>query len=332
LNKLIIIALLAIIATPTMAKTKVYGELHTSYDKIFTVGAESRDNFALNNSIIGVKGSTEIKKDVSFIYQLSWGVSTNGFDDISNSGFNNRNQVIGLASPSGAVVIGRFDTPFKTVGKKADLFWHSQLGQNRNITNAANWDVRADKIIAFQSPKINGFQGSVAYASDIADTSRLTQNASAISLSGSYKKGRFLFAAAYEQHDLENSSANTDALRLSSTYKDGPLKVVGFYQKEDNDFAITAEPDATVFGVGLAYKKAKGTLKAQFYNRDVDSTSRKFNLIAIGYDYKLFRQLDIYAQAAKITNAAGLAGYNLGSATLTVADTHGVSIGVRYKF
>ena len=343
MNKIIITALLTVIATPSMAKIKVYGELHASYDKIFTVGAESRDNFALKNYMIGVKGSTEIKKDVSFIYQFSWGLSSNGsgnsdFEDENNSGFNNRNQVIGVASPSGAVVIGRFDTPFKTLGRKADLFWHSQLGQNRNITNAQDWDVRADKIIAFQSPKINGFKGSVAYASDISDTSRVTQNASAVSLNGFYNKGKFLLGAAFEQHDLKrssiNPSANTNAVRLSGVYKDGPLKLVGFYQKEDNDFSVTTEPDADVFGVGVAYKKGKGILKAQTYHRDVGSASKNSDFIAIGYDYKLSKQLDIYAQAAKITNTSSLNGSGLGSAIATVAlaDTHGVSFGVRYKF
>lgn len=341
LNKIITAALLATITTPTMAKTKVYGELHASYDKIFTVGAESRDSFSLNNSIIGVKGSTEIKKDVSFIYQFSWGVSSNGFDDFNfggknNSGFSNLNQVIGVASPSGAVIVGRFDTPFKTLGRKADLFWHSQLGQNRNITNASDWDLRADKIIAFQSSIIKGFQGSIAYASDITDTSRATQNGSAISLNGFYRKGKLLLGAAYEQHDLDslssNNAADTNALRFSGVYKDGPLKMVGFYQNEDNDFAVTAKPDATLFGVGIAYKKGKRTLKAQLYNRDIDATSKDSTLIAIGYDYKVTKFLDMYAQAAKITNSASLGGYDLGDSTSIIADTHGISLGIKYKF
>lgn len=329
-----------VITTPCTAKTKVYGELHTSYDKIFEVGTQSRDSFALNNSFIGVKGSTELKKDISFIYQLSWGVSTASFDDandnnnsgFNNPGFNNRNQVIGLASPSGAVIVGRFDTPFKTLGRKADLFWHSQLGQNRNITNASNWDVRADKIVILQSPIVKGFQGSVAYALDIADTSRVTQNGAAISVNGFYKKGKFHVGAAYEQHNLDSSSthqsADTRALRLSLTYRDGPMKLVGFYQKEDNDFSVTIEPDAVVLGAGIAYTKGKRTLKAQFYSRNDDSLSKNSDLIAIGYDYKVSKQLDLYAQLAKITNSINLGAYDLGNAN----DAHGTSIGVRYKF
>ena len=330
--------MLAVIATPSLAKTKVFGELSASYDKIFTVGADSRDNLALNNSIFGFKGATQIKSDVSFIYQFSWGVSVhdsgnNDFEGSSHSGFDNRNQVIGVASPVGAFVVGRFDTPFKTLGRKADLFWGSQLGQNRNISNAQDWDLRADKIIVLQSPKINGFQGSIGYASDISDTSRITQNASAVSLNGFYKKGKFLLGAAYEHHDLKISTINAkaNALRLSGIYTDGPLKLVGFYQNEDNDFSVTSKPDAEVFGLGLAYKIGKGTLKTQVYTRNTDS-SENSSLITAGYDYRLTQQLDVYAQAAKIENSKSLNGYDLGVNSTDLDDAHGISVGIRYKF
>lgn len=311
--------------------------MRASYDKVFPVGLGSVDELSLNDSLLGVKGSTEIKKDISFIYQFVWGLNSKGFDTAKTTGIENNNQVIGLASPSGAVIVGRYDTPFKTVGKKADLFWHSQLGQNRNVTNAHDWDLRADKIIIVQTPKKKGFQGSLAYASDISDTSRVTQNASAVSLNGFYKKGKFLLGAAYEQHDLKsdsvNASANTDAVRLSAVYRDGPLKLVGFYQKENNDFSNTAQADASVIGVGAAYRKGKGTIKAQFYSRDNDRTTEDSDLLAIGYDYKYSKQIDLYAQMAKLSNATSLNGNEfVESGVATSGDARGVSLGVRYKF
>lgn len=351
MNKIIIIVLLVVVTVPSMAKTKVYGELHASYDKIFINGENSRDDIALNNTTIGIKGSTEIKKDISFIHQFAWGVSSHGFEDksvengvfrgmsfadTSNPSLNNRNQAIGLASLYGAMLIGRFDTPFKTFGRKADLFWSSQLGQNRNISNAGSWDVRADKIIIFQTPKINNFQGSVAYASDIASTSRFTRDGSAISANGFYSRTKFSLGVAYEQHDLDESSTkssvNTKALRLSANYKNGPWKLVGFYQKENNGFVITSEPDATVIGSGLSYRKGKGTLKTQIYIRDIDSTSKNTRLFAIGYDYQLSKKLDIYMQAVKIDNGTNLGGYYFGKSNVTINDAHGVSFGVKYTF
>ena len=328
--------MLAIIATPpSMAKTKVFGELHTSVDKVFPVGESSRIDWTVKNAIVGIKGSTEIKKDISFIYQLSWGIDSSGFESqgVGHNGLTNRNQVIGIASRAGAVIIGRFDTPFKTLGRKADLFWHSQLGQNRNVTNASDWDVRADKIIVFQSPKIKGFQGSLAYVSDISDTSNITENASAISASGFYKKGKFVLGAAFEQHNLEGSNANTQALRFSTIYRHKPLKLVGFYQKENNDTAITGEADADVFGVGIAYRKGKGTYKAQFYKRNTDSTADNSDLITLGYDHKLAKKLDAYAQIAQGSNLTSFGENDFaGTNASNNNDAHGFSFGLRYKF
>ena len=192
---------------------------------------------------------------------------------------------------------------------------------------------RADKIIAYQSPRINGFQGSIAYASDVADTSRITDNASAISVNGFYKKGKYLLGAAYEKHDLDKIKGSKEAIRLSASYRDGPFKMVGFLQQENNNFKVTSRPDALVLGLGASLRKGKGTFKAQWYNRDNDSTSKDTNLIAIGYDYRFSKQIDLYTQAARITNASDLGGNQLGSASSIIEDDiHGVSLGVRYKF
>ena len=89
--------------------------------------------------------------------------------------------------------------------------------------------------------------------------------------------------------------------------------MVGFFQQEDNNFKVTSERDASVFGLGASLRKGKGTFKAQWYSRDIDSISKDSNLVAIGYDYKFSKQLDLYAQAAKITNASSLGGSQFGS-------------------
>jgi len=332
LKKIIVIASLAVISTPCLAKTKVYGEMHASFDKVFVVGEKSRDDFSLNESFLGFKGSTEIRKDVSFIYQFVWGVNSDSFDNNEGLGFGNRNQVIGIASPKGAAIIGRFDTPFKTIGKKVDLFWHTQLGQNRNVTNAKNWDLRADKIIVLQSPIKNGFQGSVAYASDIADTSRITDNASAISLNGIYKKNKYEFAIAYENHDLDSLPGSRKAIRLSTSYKNGPYKWVGFWQKENNNTEVTNEADALVFGIGASYRKGKGIFKAQYYKRDIEDLNQDSNLIAIGYDHLISRNLNLYFQAVKITNPNNLSRTEFGEINSAADQARGISLGVRYKF
>ncbi len=328
--------MIAVASVPAVAATKLYGELHTSYDEFDVDGGNtnSKDGFALNSTVIGVKGSSELNSDYSAIYKMEWGVDTsiNSVAPIGSkkSAISNRNQVIGFAGSFGAIIIGRYDTPLKTVGRKADLFWHSQLGQNRNMTNPAAWDLRADKIIAYQTPKINGFQGLVSYATDIAGSS----DNSAISLNGFYKFGPIQLGAAYEQQDLGDLNTKRDAIRLMSAYKEGPLKLVAFFQNEDNAFTATGDPDATVYGIGASYKKGAGTFKGQYYSRDIDATSDDPDLIALGYDYKLIKSTDVYVQYASVSKGQKLGGSGHGASSFstTGGDTDGLSVGIRHKF
>ncbi|MEB8434075.1 porin [Cocleimonas sp. KMM 6892] len=329
-----------IASTPVMGATKIYGELHASFDKLDadSSAVSNADTLSLNSSVLGVKGLQNVNKNLNFIYNFEVGFQSDrgvestaeGLVNSNKDLIENRNQVIGLAGKFGAVIVGRYDTPFKTLGAKADLFWHSQLGQNRNLTNPSQWDLRADRIVVYQTPRLDGFQGTVAYSSDIGDAA----DSSAFSANGIYKIGDFRVGAAYERQDLDNVNAEPNAIRLMTRYQKGPLTVVGFYQNENNETEETGIADATVFGVGASYRIGKGKIKGQYYSRDVSGTSNDPDLIAIGYDYRIAKKTDVYAQFARVTEGYRLGGADHGAGvySTTSGDADGVSLGVRYKF
>lgn len=314
------------VSAPAMAETTVYGQLHASYDFLDADGAgvKSKNTVSSNSSRIGVKGSAELNAGLKAIYQAEWGMDTGGADSTKDSVFSNRNQVVGLAGGFGAVLIGRHDTPLKTVGRKADLFWSTQLGQNRNVTNPGTWDLRANNVIAYQTPKMGGFQALGAYVTDLGGTDDNT----AFSVNGFYNAGPLMLGAGYETHNLD-ATPDRDSYRLMGSYKIGPTKIVGYYQDEDNG----AAEDASVYGVGAAYKLGAGTIKGQYYSRDND-TSADNDLIAIGYDHKLGSKTDIYAQYATISDGGKLGGAGHGESITSTngGDADGVSIGIRHKF
>ena len=301
MRRLLAIAIVASVCTPVlvcapaMGKTKIYGELHASFDKLDadSTTLSNADTLALNSSLLGVKGAYNIKNDLNLIYIFELGFQsdrdTDSFGDNEKDVIENRNQVVGLAGKFGAIILGRYDTPFKTLGSKADLFWHTQLGQNRNLTNPSQWDLRADRILVYQTPRLSNFQGTVAYSSDIGDSA----DSSAISANGIYKLGHFRIGAAYERQDLDNVNAEPNAVRLMTQYHKGPFTLVGFYQNENNETKETGVADATVFGVGAAYRIGKGKIKGQYYSRDVSGTSNDPDLLAIGYDYRVDKKTDV---------------------------------------
>ena len=345
MKKLIAIAIATAISAPALADTTLYGQLHASYDVLD--GASDVTSVSSNSSRIGVKGSTELSGGLKAIYQAEWGIDTGGADNdkvtkSSKAAFGNRNQVVGIAGGFGAVLIGRHDTPMKIVGRKADLFWSTQLGQNRNVVNPGAWDLRPNNVIAYQSPKIGGFQALAAYVTDLDVTANGADksDSTAFSINGFYKAGPMMIGAGYETHELgENNqgagagSVDRNALRLMGSYKFGSAKVVGFYQSE-SDVGFASGVDADVLGVGASYKvSSAGTVKGQYYTRDQDGQADESTLLALGYDHKLGKKTHVYGQYA-VTENAGLGGAGHGEKVSADAsgDASGFSVGIRHKF
>ncbi len=318
------------IAAPAMADTTVYGQLHASYDILDADGAgvKSKNTVASNSSRVGVKGSADLNGGLKAIYQAEWGMDTGGADDTKKV-LSNRNQVVGIAGGFGAVLIGRHDTPHKIIGRKADLFWSTQLGQNRSIVNAGGWDLRVNNVLAYQSPKMGGFQALAAYVTDLGGTDDNT----AFSINGIYNAGPMMLGASYETHDFKGAN-DENSYRLMGSYKIGPAKLVGFYQDETNGGIVGGTADATVIGVGAAYKLGAGTIKGQYYTRDIDKTSKDPDLIAIGYDHKLGAKTEVYAQYATISEGATLGGHGHGESIKSSngGSADGISFGIRHKF
>ncbi len=342
MKKLLAIAIAAGMAAPAIADTTLYGQLHASVDVLD--GATDKASVSSNSSRIGVKGSSELSGGLKAIYQAEWGMDTGGANGSpvgnGNGGgkatLSNRNQVVGIAGGFGAVLLGRHDTPLKIVGRKADLFWSTQLGQNRNVTNPKVWDQRANNVIAYKSPDIGGFHALYAYVTDIAGSDDNTAH----SILGIYKAGPLMVGAGYETHDVDGA-ADQDAFRLMGSYKFGAAKVVAFYQDETNaagvaDTALGApnSNDATVWGLGASYKvSSAGTIKGQYYERDEDTVADNGTLLALGYDHKLGKKTVVYAQYAMTENLGiGGAGHGERVGADTTGDASGFSVGVRHKF
>ena len=371
MKKILAIAIAAGLAAPAMADTTLYGQLHASVDALS--GATDYTGVSTNSSRIGVKGSSELSGGLKAIYQAEWGMDTGGKDNNgvvknTDTAITNRNQVVGIAGGFGAVLLGRHDTPLKIVGRKADLFWSTQLGQNRNIVNPGAWDLRPNNVVAYQSPKIGGFQALAAYVTDLGvnttsagpdgiagnadDLNHDKNDSTAFSINGFYKAGPMMLGAGYETHDLGdnitgpgalavNNTDSRDALRLMGSYKFGAAKVVGFYQSE-SDVGFRKGVDADVLGLGVAYKvSSAGTIKGQYYTRSQDKdpapgsvAPKDGNLFAIGYDHSLGKKTAVYAQYAKTSDVGkiGGAGHGESVAADTGGDADGFSFGVRHKF
>ncbi|MBN2855684.1 MAG: porin [Halothiobacillaceae bacterium] len=367
-KNIIALAVAAAMIAPVaaMADTTLYGKFHVSYD--FLGGdnaANTTGGFSSNSSRIGIKGKEKINDNLSMIYQWETGFDAgqNGSLSGSTGGLGGqRNTFIGATGTWGTVITGRHDTPFKIMGRDYDLFGDT-IGDTRNIisgptstikTNSdTNWNLRPSQVIAYATPDLMGFKAMLAYVNswDMSaggtPVSPYNTSASALSLSAGYKIAGFGLDAAYESHKKPGTGQNTqDAYRLGANYSIAGVKILGFYQDIKN-VAYTANSQKA-YGVGAAYTfLGANTVKAQYYKADdvSNTTGTNGSMWAVGYDYKLSKQTNVYAMYAQTSNGTSAnysimngghdnkyVGYNALTGTLNGQKTSAVSVGVEHKF
>lgn len=370
-------AIAASMAAPAIvsaAGPTLYGQAHVSVEYLAN-DDEGSLNAASNSSRIGVKGAFDVGTGWQAIYLMEWEVSMTGDNAAENDGIgsakdlnNQRNRYIGFKSDSiGTFVVGRHDTPMKVIGRKTDLFWSTQLGQNRTFTNlkdgGAGFDLRADNVLAYISPKWGPVSLFAAYVTDHNVVKRddvpgvaafpITDDNDfdAYSVAGIYDQknlfggdSNLYLALGYEQHNIKDpgtagSKDSETALRVAGKFDFGNWSIPIFYQN-GSDLGFTSGNDRDVYGGGLAYKMGANTLKGAVYVADDVGDQDKSGgmLYSLGVDHAMSKNVQVYANVAALQNDENaslvLGGSGHGAAVAGVPDktSWGVSFGSRIKF
>ncbi|MFI9651462.1 porin [Guyparkeria halopsychrophila] len=369
-KNIIAMAVAAAVAAPAaaIADTTLYGKIHASYDVWGGDTAENSDySLASNSSRIGVKGKEAISDNLALIYQWETGIDFGGNGD--GIGDKVRNTFVGFTGGWGTVIAGRHDTPMKRVSRKYDLFGDT-VGDSRAIlrgganSQSVGFDERMNNVVAYMTPNMGGFDATIAYISNWSgdaasntstngspDTKNGTPVGSinnefdAFSARAGYEMGGFMIDAAYEIHNAQTTTVGlTDdesAYRIGAGYKMGGFKVVGLWQSI-SDFGFDDGNDVDFYGMGAAYSFGKSTIKGQYYvadDADIGDFSRDSaaDLWAVGYDYKMSKQTNVYAAYGSMTSENG--SYELAKGTghgeraaFTGEDSNAFSVGVVHKF
>jgi predicted porin len=368
-KNLLAIAVAGAMAVPTSgfaaAGPTLYGQAHISLDYI-----DNSETNALrtssNTSRFGVKGAQELSDSLSAIYLFEWEVDMgNG----SNAGLSNRNQYAGFKHDAfGTLVMGRHDTPTKVIGRKVDLFWSSQLGQNRAITAGNFSDARADQVVGYISPDFGPVHVFAAYIANLGGVTTATggqlndddNDNNAISAALIYDQGGLFAAVSYDWFNDKGfqpaitTGGQADApqnLRVAAKYGWNNFTVSGLFQYNNN--ILGTDNNQWLAGGGLAYTMGKNVLKGQVYyageQENIDDTEAL--MFALGWDHNLSKSTAAYITLAGIapgSNGAAAQGntnstsgelYNLGGSGHgyqlgVVSDEFewGVSAGYRIKF
>ena len=339
-KRLLAVAVAGALAAPSVGFAQggptLYGQAHVSVDWLEN-DFDNSLNASNNSSRIGVKGSYDLGGGLDAIYKFEWGVRvTDAASD--GSALSRRNQYAGLKSDTfGTLFAGRHDTPVKIIGRKVDLFWSTQLGQNRSLTatedGGLGFDQRLDNVIAYVSPNFGPVHAFVLYSTDTGVQPQdnfsaanptgytITDNNNFDAFSGSLTydqkslftgNDRLYISAGWEYHARSNGSqgglnsagrlinrGEEEAIRAGVRYDIGNWAVAGFFQRGKN-LGFSNGADRSLFGGGLQYKMNDWVFKGAVYatGKFKGNNNTKGTLFSGGVDYYFSKQVQLYLQGA----------------------------------
>jgi predicted porin len=354
MKKILAAAVAAAIIAPASvlaAGPTLYGKIHTSVDLHDNNGSSSTgtlyDEWSLNtnSSRIGVKGSEDLGNGMKVGYLIEWSVSMDG----DSGDLGQRNRAVTLSGDWGTALAGRWDTPFKTLGRKIDMFG-DQIGDTRNLSKFDTTDNRANNVLAYVTPNMGGLSATVAYVFD-AGTCALpgaactgdNSDASAWSFNAIYNNGPLLVGLAYSDYDDSGAntvgSDNASVWRLGGSYAMGDFKLAASYTDfESQNFVKNNDPD--MWTLGGSYKMGNNTIKLQYSDLDESGSSTKdgADMWSLGLDHAMSKRTTVYAAYATTDNDTNSArtswngGHDGEGVAAAGQDADAFSIGLIHKF
>ncbi len=258
---------------------KVYGKANLSL-----VDQDSGDtsgwNLNSNASRLGIKGESKISEELAVVYQVEYEVCIDS-GDCKGQTFKQRNTFLGLKGNFGMVSAGKHDTPTKLAAKKVDLFNDLE----GDIKNAFEGENRVSNVVAYTSPKMNGFSATLAMipaeGEDVdQDGQDDTGLKDGLSYSINYTKDNLYLAIAGDQ-DIDEQ----DLVRMIAQYQIDALTLGFLYQQNQDN--LGAKDESGHFFSAAYSLNPDITLKAQYGEIEDDIDGDKEQTLSLGADYKL---------------------------------------------
>jgi len=339
----------------------LYGRVYVMFETVKASGGTaipigSRTRVSDQSSLLGVRGTEDLGGGLKAFFQLETAFAP----DQAPGTFANRNSGVGLQGGFGSVLLGRWDTPFKTTTIGVDPFGDLTMG---GITGAmsdrGNFDRRESNTFQYWSPVIAGFAGRFGYTATEAKTALATGNTTpgVVSTSLTYTKGPIYVGYAWERHKdtYRNYTGAVAAVvggkekgqALFGTFTFGPIKLGAITQKfEKSSGNANRVSDMKSNMVNVTYTAGKNQLifqharskdGAEITPAGVVTTGVQPDCKAstLGYFYNFSRRTSFLGQYTKVNNnAAGRCNFGANALTLNGPDQDptGFAVGLRHTF
>ena len=356
-KKLIALAVVgAIFAPAVMAQSAnpvtLYGTMNVDFESVKADGAtgaganlSTRSRVSSNSSNFGVRGTEDVGGGLKAWFQIEVGVTmdvgTNTSATVTSNPFNGRNSAVGLQGGAGSILLGNWDTPYKSAQGAVDPFYATGIGYYANVlsgnstpTDTASldrnaFDRRSGNSFQYWTPVVNGLSGRFAYSANEAktnSTAAIGASPSLTSFSGTYAKGPIFLSLAHERHEQFANSATENSkdkgLKFTAVLTLGTTNL-GFMAEQlkfNGNLAATGLPKNFTAGTSnearvnayffsIVHRMGPHALRGAYaadsgvkLNGGGSSTDTKARMLDLGYSYSFSKRTDFYAIYAKVTN------------------------------
>ena len=289
-----------------------------------------------NASRFGFKGAEDLGDGLQAIYQFEAQIDSVN-EQNKKIPFNGvRNSQVGLKGDFGTVFAGNWDSPYKTVHNKIELFDNATVFSAINLVgmtgNGKNYNTRQNNVIQYWTPNLSGFTGQVAYALDSAKTT--TTNKTALSLSGAYENDMLYAGVGHENRADQTTATQSDkATRVLGAFKfaNGQIGIMLERLSVANTFTTTASQNNVE--VAGTYRIGSNNLGVSYvkngdYN-DVANTGAK--QLSLRYGYNHSKRTELYAAYTSLKNDTA-ANYGFFSGSATGSKQTGLGLGIIHSF
>lgn len=321
-KKIIALAVATLFSAPAFADSKnvdVYGKAFLTFDQKSSnaTGAVSHMRVNTNASRFGVKGSEDLGDGLKAVYQYEVQLDADGS---ASNGFGNgtRNSGVGIEGGLGKVMLGVWDTPFKTAHNKIELFdnttsWTSTLVIGRSGVNGAggtgakNFNTRQANMVQYWSPKFSDVQVAVMYSPDEAKTA--TTNKSFLSMSATYDKDDIYASAAYESRNDVFTATTDSAMRLVGKYSLADFWVGAMVESIKTNTSLTASVSGSNVELVGGFKMGAQSIAASYAKAGSTATGTAgpngVNQLSLKYAYSFSKRTEVFAAYASNKTNAG---------------------------
>jgi predicted porin len=362
-KKLIALAVAGAIYAPTvMAQSAnpvtLYGRMWLMAESVKADGGATgaaqianRMRISDQSSLFGIRGTEDIGGGVKACFQLETAFKL----DQNDTTFAARNSGVGLQAGWGSVLMGRWDTPYKTYTGNFDPFADNTIAGYAGVMNdRGNFNVRATNVIQYWTPKIGGFEARVAWQVNEGKTAAV--NPQGWSLGGQWVGGPFRVGLAYEKHEdalrgVAIAGAEEQGISIQAAWKIGGFELGGIYQQYETDAPGVTVNDQTAWSLFGTYTMGKSVFILQYTTSEdgaaSTATQPKCDAFAVAWNYNVTKRTTFMMQYFQAKNdnlgtlyqvgAGGSSpnGCNFGSNALGLSagqDPQGFAVGMRHFF